>query len=131
MNCFNKGDVEGKQNIGGIVGENGQYGSPSSTKGEIKNSYNIGQVIGITNIGGIAGLTITEAGSTITNSYYLSTTAGIGYTTNIGETSTEGMKTETEMKQDSFVDLLNQNNEEVIWKKDEEDKNSGYPILIK
>lgn len=39
-------------------------------------------------------------------------------------------KTEEQMKQDSFVELLNNGNEEITWKKDASNVNDGYPILL-
>ena len=45
----------------------------------------------------------------------------------IGEFSNVLEKTEEEMRQDSFVELLN--NGESNWKKDINNINNGYPIL--
>ena len=38
--------------------------------------------------------------------------------------------TEEEMKSEDFVDLLNENAGENIWKKDIENVNDGYPIFV-
>lgn len=118
-NCYNTGNIEGKENVGGIIGVN--------EHSNIKNCYNIGKITGLNSIGGITAINKVTTGSTIENSYYLNTSANIAYTTETGEISTAEVKTEEEMKQDTFVDLLNQNNEEIVWIID--DKNNGYPRL--
>ena len=52
-------------------------------------------------------------------------TLGVGINTSIEESLMQ--KPEEEMKQDSFVELLN--NGESNWKKDVNNINNGYPIL--
>ena len=67
----------------------------------------------------------------IKNCYYLTGTCEGG----INGENIDGKamkKTEEEMKTDDFVELLNENkeSEDVIWKKDTQNKNYGYPILF-
>ena len=161
INCYNKGDITGKVDAGGLfIG-----GIGGDITGKIKNCYNTGDISGEgvkkLRIGGISG-NINNGGSvnscyttgtvkgnqttdttigmiigrnnggTINNIYYkkVDDTPGVGEA-NIDEnlgTDSNMVKTE-EMKQDSFVDLLNSGNEEVGWKKDTSNINNGYPIL--
>ena len=122
-NCYNIGDIEATSNkgilsVGGIVGK-----TLSGTEGIQKNCYNVGNIQGICEeslyIGGIASTLNTN----INNCYYLNqenfTNTGTGAGT---------VKTEDEMKGQSFVDLLNSGNTEVVWKYDV-NENNGYPIL--
>lgn len=131
INCFNSGKIttESDTNVGGIVGQNGWESSSNMAK--IKNCYNIGEIIGKTNIGGIAGINLIniDKASVIENSYYLKSTTTVGYTNDTGSTSIDGSKDITDMKNDDFITSLNSGNSEIIWKKDNENKNNGYPIL--
>ena len=115
LNCYNMGNVIANSNkeqlfVGGIVGK-GLNGEST----EIKNCYNIGSVNGNCSerkyIGGITS----NLNAKITNCYYLNQE---NFTNNGAEAGT--VITEEEMKQDSFVELLNNGNEEEIWKKDTE-----------
>ena len=124
-NCYNIGNVTANSNkeelfVGGIASK----GIGGEESPEIKNCYNIGSVYGNCDerkyIGGIASLLTAE----ITNCYYLNQE---NFTNNGAEAGT--VITEEEMKQDSFVELLNNENEEEIWKKDT-GINNGYPILM-
>ena len=123
VNCYNMGNVTANSNkeqlfVGGIAGK---VLTGEST--EIKNCYNIGSVNGKCSerkyIGGITS----NLDAKITNCYYLNQD---NFTNNGAEVGT--VITEEEMKQDSFVELLNNGNEEEIWKKDV-GINNGYPIL--
>ena len=123
-NCYNMGNVIVNSNkeqlfVGGIAGK-GLIGDST----EIKNCYNIGSVNGNCSerkyIGGITSI----LNAKITNCYYLNQD---NFTNNGTEAGT--VITEEEMKQDSFVELLNNGNEEEIWKKDA-GINNGYPILM-
>ena len=130
-NCYNTGNIYGKSGeilrIGGILG---------TLAGSIKNCYSTGEV-GIlegnnsetTTIGMVLGRIFT--GSKLAeNLYYqkIDETLGIGINvTEIVIEETNMQKTEEEMKQDSFVELLN--NGESNWKKDTNNINNGYPIL--
>ena len=130
-NCYNTGNIYGKSGeilrIGGILG---------TLAGSLKNCYSTGEV-GIlegnnsetTTIGMVLGRIFT--GSKLAeNLYYqkIDETLGIGINvTEIVIEETNMQKTEEEMKQDSFVELLN--NGESNWKKDTNNINNGYPIL--
>ena len=48
--------------------------------------------------------------------------------TSTGIIESSGEKTEDEMKESTFLDVLNAGNEETIWKIDSR-KNNGYPYL--
>ena len=124
-NCYNIGNVTANSNkeelfVAGITSK----GISGEESPEIKNCYNIGNVYGSCSerkyIGGIASLLSAK----ITNCYYLNQD---NFTNNGAEAGT--VITEEEMKQDSFVELLNNGNEEEIWKKDT-GINNGYPILM-
>ena len=81
-------------------------------------------------IGGIVGSNNTSFSQSLQNSYFLNTSAK-----NITSYGNTGINckamTEEEMKNDDFVDLLNENAGENIWKKDIENVNEGYPIFMK
>jgi len=123
VNCYNMGNVTANSNkeqlfVGGIASK----GTTGEESPEIKNCYNIGNIYGNCDerkyIGGITSLLTAE----ITNCYYLNQE---NFTNNGVEAGI--VKTEEEMKQDSFVELLN--NGENNWKKDVNNINKGYPIL--
>lgn len=125
-NCYNVGIIEGVNNIGGIVGSTGSTVEEAITL-EIENCYNVGNVTGNEKSGGIVGLLIKD--SVVTNSYYLKGTSDIAYTTEEGTTSNTEEKTTDIMTSKEFVNTLNKENTENIWKVDEENINSRYPIL--
>lgn len=122
-NCYNTGKIIGNAQtlrIGGIIGY--QFDT-------IESCYNIGNVEGIAvdelNIGMLVGRTY-SSNAIINNAYYQkndNNIKGIG----TREDSENMLKTETEMKEENFVDLLNQTNNG--WKKDTNNINKGYPIL--
>ena len=131
-NCYNTGNIYGKSGkylrIGGILG--------NFTTNSIENCYSIGRVGKIEGdksetitIGMVLGRIFT--GSKLAeNLYYqkIDETLGIGINnTEIVIKDTDMQKTEEQMKQDSFVELLN--NGENNWKKDINYINNGYPIL--
>lgn len=67
--------------------------------------------------------------TSIENCYFLNTSAK--NITDYGNTGTNCKSmTEEEMKSEDFVDLLNENAGENIWKKDIENVNDGYPIFV-
>lgn len=123
INCYNTGNVTGWL-AGGIVAI---HDSPT-----IHNCYNIGDVnyYGKGNRGAILGHTETELSELdIKNCYYL----GIGNLKGVmASHDVEGTikKDSDYMKSDEFVDKLNEGLEEKVWKKDTENINDGYPILI-
>ena len=81
-------------------------------------------------IGGIVGANNTSKPLAIQNCYFLQTSSNniIGSGPNDNITNSKSM-TEEEMKSDDFIDLLNENTNEDIWKKDIENINNGYPIF--
>ena len=130
-NCYNRGNISGKAinllRMGGIVGNILQGGTVTScyTTGIVTGN----QVIDST-LGAIIGRN--RSGVIQQNIYYKETNGirGIGdadTNENLG-IDVEMKKTEGEMKQENFVDLLNSENKEVIWKIDAS-KNDAYPIL--
>lgn len=123
-NCYNIGNVSSIKNnvdIGGIAG----YVLTS----ELIHCYNIGDVQGNTGnenncIGNVVGRV---NNGIVNNSYYLINNKLTGIGTGIEEI--EGMaKTEAEMKDSTFIDLLNNENAN-MWKQDRNNINKGYPIL--
>ena len=161
LNCYNKGDITGRDDIKGLfIG-----GIGGTSVGLVKNCYNRGKIFGeginLLRIGGIVGNilqggTVTSCyttgvvdgnqvvdrtigaiigrnrGGVIQNIYYKETNEIKG----IGEADTDEnlgvdvdmKKNEEEMKQENFINLLNSENEEVVWKLDA-NKNDAYPIL--
>lgn len=130
QNCYNVGSLVSDDKIlGGIVGCNSDYGD---VPGILKNSYNIGTLTGNEKVAGIIAGGDKEI--IVENSYWLETVSDVSIiyasdSETSGETSTEGMKTEEEMKQNNFIELLNAGNTENVWVKDENNMNNGYPIL--
>ena len=126
-NCYNIGSVSGEGTkalrIGGIVG--------NIYDNSVDSCYSIRTVRGNQTSDAAIGMIIgRKSGGTTRNIYYkkIDETQGIGVN---GSTEDELImqKTEEQMKQDSFVDLLNSENDGVVWKKDEANINNGYPIL--
>ena len=131
-NCYNSMDILVNKEIsdnaiyqGGIIGVN-------APNGTINNCYNIGVMKTTTDeneryIGGLCG--IAQKTSTINNSYCLNTTANEAIEENRTEANYESVKkTESEMKDMAFVDLLNQTNSN-MWKRDINNINNGYPVF--
>ncbi len=126
-NCYNRGKIRGKAEktlrIGGIVGH---------AKSKILNAYSTGK-IELNNttteyIGMIAGSIY--SGNT-SNLYYLKQNSinGFGEIWNTDNIIDENMrKTEEEMKQNNFVELLNKDNDKA-FKQDINNINDSYPIL--
>ena len=143
--CYNTGIIKGHNNVGGIIG----YADGKAT---INNCYNTGMV----NFGGFfaGGLVGYLVNATISNSYTTgsvsnswSSNAAIGTTEN-NEVSIAGNcyyckeksgttdktpgvteKNETDMKDASFVALLNGSQEQTVWVSDTQNINEGFPIL--
>ena len=105
-NCYNREAVNGYDGTGGIIG--------NCAFGEVSNCYNIAIISGTYNI-----YSITNA--TSTNCYYLSTLP----TTDTNATAVS----ESDMKLQSFVDLLNTGQSDAPWVMDTKGENNGYPIL--
>ncbi len=130
-NCYNTGDIIGKARdrlrIGGIAGTVGNTTIMNNCYSTAENIIENGGTT--TEKGMILGKNISEA---ISNLYYkkIDETPGIGAANideNLGD-DTEMAKTGEQMKSREFLDLLNQNSEN-IWKEDTNNINNGYPIL--
>ena len=109
--------------LGGIVGRN-------NSGATIRNCYSTGTYTysSIVYFGGVNGYNYSP--SIINNSYYLNTTATKAYNpANISGVTNCTSKTEQEMKDASFVALLDTDNEESVWSADTTGINNGYPIL--
>ncbi len=156
MNCYNTGKIEGNDKVGGIAGQCYQGEIKNSyNRGEVKllvsktSSIDIGGIVGYFQRGklsncynrgtvkdlegnlldGIVGSYSWFSG-TLQNNYYLNTSAATGKNGVENVTGEAERKTETEMQESSFVETLN--NGENNWKKDKEGTeaiNEGYPIL--
>jgi len=146
MNCYNTGQIyayssnlsgsSGASYAGGVAGRN----VPNIGGITIMNCYNTGEVSSshplsvASNVGGIAGASSSgvthaycywniDSNQTVNGSLRLDTDKkGIGYTSSSATTS----KTSEEMKQPSFVALLNDIG---TWELDTLNINDGYPIL--
>ena len=119
-NCYNKGKIITYNcELGGIIG----YAEDNPV---IKNCYNIGDITDTT-VGQILGQTSKVS---ITNCYFLGTDEdnAVGRIDGSNVTVEATAKTETEMKTQGFVDLLNAGQTTEPWKRDS-NKNNGYPIL--
>ena len=132
-NCYNIGSIIPEksseyseweiQYLGGIIG----WMSSNQTSGTISNNYNIGKIEtegkNATYVGGVIGLL--SKTFTIKNNYYI---AGIPTTSE--ELAVAGeRKSETEMKKEEFLALLNADQETPVWELNPS-KNNGYPSLI-
>ncbi len=109
-NCYNIGELNSAEadgtKIGGICGQN-------TSDSYIYTSYNVGKIISKSLAGGIVGANF----GTISNCYFLDTVSN-------QLPNEDYKKTEEEMK-NSILDNLGEN-----YKKDSDNKNSGYPVLI-
>ena len=118
-NCYNIADISATWNAGGIIG------GSNVEKTQIKNCYNTGIVKSASNGALIGTYAIKSA-----NMKYSFSLTGMANVLGPGTIdSTCGFKTENELKSDEIIQLLNQENDKVIWKKDQNNINKGYPIL--
>lgn len=139
-NCYNLGniDVNSSSNnikIGGFIGE---LSAGNDEVLDIRNCYTIGNIKSNSDKviikGAFIGVVLNNSNynyrANMNNCYYLKEIGQM-----VGETlenlviTNSGQKTETEMKSESFVQLLNQGNTETIWKQDFNNKNKGFPML--
>ena len=120
QNIYNVSNVSGDDSTGGIVGR--------ISFSLLQNGYNIGNLIGENKIGGIVGENA-DTSATITNTYVLENIGKdiCGYNSTNEILEKNKIKKEEEIKSDSFVELLN--NGENNWKEDTNNINYGYPIL--
>ena len=121
-NCYNMKTINGKGDIGGIVGNNGT--------GTVENSYNTGVINGTAQVGSIVGRN--QAAGQITKSYYLNSLTTPLYGLNSGNvdalSSALSQADMTSTDKTKFVDLLNSGQTEEVWQLDT-NINQGYPIL--
>ena len=100
-NTYNIGTIKdlgsSRSYVGGIIGDN--------SDAEIRNGYNIGSINGQHYMGGIAGYN----NGTISNTYFMSGTASKGIGGDYGSNTEASVKSSTEMRSSSFVNLLNSN----------------------
>ena len=127
-NCYNKGSLSASKistyffhiRMGGIAGNGGSGASnPSINNVSVSNSYSTGDIYSEC-VGGTYTAIYPIANGNITNCYYLSSSS-IPATGNNGSVA----KTEEEMKDAAFVETLGSDN----WKIDENNENTGYPVL--
>ena len=111
-NCYNIGEILSGGYIGGIIGRN-------ANSSIIKNCYSIGKQ---SKGGGISGW---NQSSKIYNCFWLDTVA----TSLLGSGTNSIAKSSDQMKELSFIDLLETENEEPVWRQDTTNMNRGYPIL--
>ena len=127
-NCYNTGKIQTDNIAGGIIGQQGTTAAQNHVY--INNSYNLGKTVG-KQIGNIIGViltrTNTDTKTEFTNVYYpLEPAIGTGSPTSGKAT----LKTETEIKSQIFVDLLNSNiGTNTDWKKWKLGSD-GYPTFV-
>ena len=147
--CYNIGEISGKDNIGGIGGGIGN----GSNVGYIINCYNSGRIVGnrimgivgsgsgiktisCYNLGELEGTTkygISNKGN-IENCYYLANN-GTSTGNAVGVTNEE-MKEKYVLLDRAFtiddennVITISETEKQNVWIKDDKNKNSGYPIF--
>ena len=126
-NSYNAGEIELGNICGGLIGLQGT--SAAKNYLYINNSYDLGKIVG-KQTGNIVGVITTDSRTDtkteFTNVYYpLDPAIGTGSLTS-GEAT---LKTETEIKSQAFVDLLNSNiGTNTDWKKWKLG-NDGYPTF--
>ncbi len=104
-NCFNTGSVSGNIDVGGVVGYN--YGRT------VKNCFNTGSVSSKEYVGGVVGYN-TSSG-TVTNCYYLDTTATGGVNNSANATGQAEKKTAEQFGSGEVAHLLQGNQTEPVW----------------
>ena len=142
-NCYNKGEVNGNNYIGGVVGNNvgtpinncyntgnvngndyigGITGCEVSSNGKVSNCYNIGKISGTTTrIGSIVG---ESSAQSIINCYYLKGTADVGIGKN-NNSDSDKIKT-TELDIDKMTGANAISNMSGFDAKDENDNDIWY-----
>ncbi len=113
---YNRGTIESKENY--AAGLMGRY-----SEGTAKSCYNVGNIItkGNNLKGPLVGYTFATK-TEFLNCFYIKGDYGISQSKGIE-------KEEQEMKKQDFVDLLNENQEKIVWKMDLTNKNNGYPVF--
>lgn len=119
----------GELGVGGIIGNNGgKDGNPIGS--QIENCYNIGEISGDDNNKNFKGNIVgsNKNKGTIRNCYYKQGSQYGGYGENLSTETVEiTTKTESEMKTEEFVNLLNAGGNEFYL--DTNNTNDGYPIF--
>lgn len=155
-NCYNKGNVTGSQYTGGIAGA---HWAMSASSHSMINSYNLGTVSGYDSVGGVVGslsyyttldscyavaevtATSGDEGGVIgsitsgcianncyhNSDYYSGDAVGDIYGTST-ITNTDA-KSDSEMKEEAFVALLNSSQSDEPWEYDSSAVNLGYPVI--
>ncbi len=118
-NCYNTGTVSA------MGGEEGNYPIAGGLVGvgrnsTITNSYNVGDVSCTNHLGCLIGTTVGDLA--VENTHYLNTCDQ----SEVGESQSESM-----MRSQAFVGLLNHSNLETVWAFDENNFNDGFPIFAK
>lgn len=127
INCYNIGKVYSEGTAGGIVGRQDTVSTQNYLY--IENTYNLGTIVG-KQVGNIIGRIYTdsrtEVKTEVNNVYYsLNPSIGVGTLTS-GEAT---LKSESEIKSQTFVDLLNSNiGTNAEWKRWKLGTN-GYPTF--
>lgn len=130
-NSFNTGLVSGSSQVGGILGHiEKEWGASNISF----NCYSVGTINATDNVGEVIGKATSNALNNWCKYMYYSKTElnkGIGNLADVEEI-VEGIE-ESYLKSDNMIELLNKNSEsseeEVIWVKDTNNINNGYPIL--
>lgn len=135
-NCYNAGNLISTPSFaGGICGRVLSEKTASAASGntsilKIYNSYNVGEITATEYANAIVGWIGSDTETTLDNCYYLSNMNSGEYAVDNSVVVGSSTKKESlEMKAESFVNLLNSNNEDTIWIKDINNRNNGYPIL--
>jgi hypothetical protein len=118
-NCYNTGTVAAIgdtstyfPNAGGLVG--------IASRLEARNCYNVGEITGNQNVGCLIGYVGLYENVSVENCYYLNNCYGSSF----------GIpKNAEEMRDNAFVDVLNQN--PAVWGFDANNVNDGFPILTR
>jgi hypothetical protein len=117
LSCYNKGTIYNSYRpAGGIAGI---FDADKSGGMYITNCYNVGSVSSASGSGWAGAIVATRNNGTISDCYYLNTSAGSGVA--YGSTSGTTSKTDAEMKASSFVVTLGSS----VWKTVSND----YPTL--
>ena len=143
--CYNSGEINGDEQIGGIVGQIGMdaeiylnncyntgkvktedcvsggiigWVANTRTSGKVEKNYNIGQITGSRLVGGAIGrYEPKNCAIVFENNFTLDTVAPENEDFNI-------LKSESEMKSNEFLNLLGKENWKMV-----SNKNNGYPML--
>lgn len=142
--CYNKGLIKGNTYlVGGIVAETSNLSvirycyNTGTVEGDDINTVSYGGIVGRSytqvlncyNVGNVKYAIVGSTNANIQNCYYLDSNSTAGYKTIDSQGISVGIevKTQTQMKQSDFVELLNNGMD--IFKIDSKNINDGYPIF--